>query len=503
MSPLRPAQSGFLVAAAVAVLALSGCNLAPKYARPSVPTPPNFKEEAATPAVAWTAARPRDGIPAGRWWGIYRDPRLSALEEQVEVSNQGILAAAANFRAARAAVTAARSAYFPTITTAPSASRVRSSQTWTSAPDGSAAGGSSIVNEYVLPVDATYTVDLWHRVGNTVAASSLNAQASAADLATALLSTQAELARDYFALQALDAERQLLDETVGSYRDALAATTALYRNGIYSEEDMARAKTQLDATVAQATDLAVSRAATEHAIAVLIGKPPADFSLSAMPLAARPPAVPAGLPSDLLERRPDIAAAERRVAAANAQIGAVRAAYFPSLVLGAEGGWESVHLSQWFSWPSRFWSIGPQLAGTLFDGGARRAQTEQARAEFDQTVANYRQTVLGAFQAVEDNLAALRILDSEAGQQQTAVDSSRRLLDLATTRYHTGIDSYLNVITAQAALLSNRELEVQIQLRQMTSSVSLVLALGGGWDAARLSQPRDPGSDSALAAGRR
>ena len=487
------------LAAALALLGLSGCNLAPKYARPSTPTPASFKE-AASPQVAWKPASPRDTAPPGRWWEIYQDPQLNALEQQVEISNQTILAAAANFREARAEVRAARSVLFPTITTAPSFSRVRSSATWNPASGAPSAGSSSstssktsgsITNEYVLPFDVSYEIDLWHRLGNALAATSLNAQVSAADLAAAQLSTQAELAQDYFELRTLDSERQILDDTVASYRQALQATSALYHNGIDSEEDVARAQAQLDAAIAQATDVGVARAAREHAIAVLIGKAPADFSLPVSPLVAQPPAVPVGLPSDLLERRPDIAAAERRVAAANAQIGIARSAYFPTLTLGAAAGWESTHLAQWFDWPSRFWSIGPELAGTVLDGGTRRAQTEEARAAFDETVANYRQTVLNAFQSVEDNLAALRILGEESREQQTAVESARHLLDLATTRYHAGIDSYLNVITAQTALLSSREAEVQIQLRQMASSVSLVMALGGGWDDSQL--PAMPG----------
>ena len=496
-----PSVHSLALAAAGLLSILAGCNLAPKYARPSAPAPANFKE-AVLPPVAWKPASPRDTVPPGRWWEIYQDPQLNALEQQVNISNQTILAAAANFREARAEVRAARSVLFPTVTTAPSFTRVRSSATWNPASGAPSAGSASststssktsgsISNEYVLPFDVSYVIDLWHRLGNALAISSLNAQVSAADLAAAQLSTQAELAQDYFELRTLDSERQILDDTVASYRQALQATSALYHNGIDSDEDVARAQAQLDATIAQATDIGVSRTAREHAIAVLIGKAPADFSLPVSPLVAQPPSVPAGLPSDLLERRPDIAAAERRVAAANAQIGIARSAYFPTLTLGVTGGWESTHLAEWFDWPSRFWSVGSELAGTVLDGGTRRAQTEEARAAFDETVANYRQTVLEAFQAVEDNLAALRILDEESREQRTAVESARHLLNLATTRYQAGIDSSLNVITAQTALLSSREAEVQIQLRQMTSSVSLVMALGGGWDDSQL--PPMPG----------
>ena len=493
----HPADSRGLGRVAWAVLALlafpeSGCNLAPKYARPSVQTPAGFREAGSAPAqdVAWTQARPGDGAMGGRWWKIYNDPGLDALEDQVQVSNQTIAAAEANFRAARAAAEFARSALFPTIGAAPAVSRARPSQTL-SLPPGTFSA-PTIVDEFSLPVEASYEIDLWGRVRNSARAGALAAQASAADLATALLGTQAELARDYFQLRALDAERHILDDTVASYRQTLDMTSALFRSGIDSQEDVTRAQTQLDTVIAQDTDIGVARASYEHAIAVLAGKPPSDVSLPVMPLAALPPAVPAGLPSDLLQRRPDIAAAERRVAAANAQIGIARSAYFPNLTLGAAGGWESYQFARWFEWPSRFWSVGPELAGTLLDGGARRAQTEEARAGFDEAVANYRQAVLSAFQAVEDNLSALRILADEAGQQRTAVEASGHLLDLAMTRYRTGIDSYLNVAIAQTTLLSNREAEVQIRLRQMTSSVSLIMALGGGWNSSEL--PRIAGA---------
>ena len=489
---MKTPHGSVLVFAFASALALAGggCNLAPRYERPSVDASAAFRETAPADdpsSVAWQAAQPSDAAPRGQWWEIFGDTRLNALEQQVESSNQTILAAAANFRAARAAVVGARSAFFPMLTAAPFFTRSRASQTLKkSASTGANAGSTGTANEYALPLDASYELDLWGRVRNNVGAVTADAQASAADLATALLSMQAELAQDYFQLHALDAERQILDESAASYRQSLEETRALFRAGIDSEEDVARAETQLNTTVAQASDLGVARAAFEHAIAVLVGKPPANLSLPVAPLTAHPPAVPAGVPSSLLERRPDIAAAERRVAAANAQIGIARTAYFPRLTLAAAGGWESSQVSHWFDWPGRFWSVGPQLAATLLDGGARRAQTDQARAAFDEATANYRQTVLSAFQGVENNLAALRILDEEARQQRVAVDSARHLLDLAHTRFTTGIDSYLNVITAQTALLSNRETEQHIQLRQMTASIGLLKALGGGWTTAQL-----------------
>jgi len=467
--------SGVAPAGLLALGCLAGCNLAPRYQRPSVAMPAAFKE-APAPAVAWAPAQPRDMVQRGAWWDLYQDPQLDALETQVRVSNQTIAAAEAGFRAARGAALSARSALFPVVGTDPAVDRLRNSGNWTAS---STAG--TIVNEYSLPVDASYEVDLWRRAGNTARASALAAQASADDLATVVLSTQAELAQDYFALRALDAQQSIFDRTVASYRAALDAIKTLNRSGIDSDEDVARAQNQLDTTIAQGTDLKAARALYEHAIAVLIGRPPAEFSLAAAPLTARPPAVPAGLPSALLERRPDIAAAERRVAAANAGIGVARTAYFPSLTLGASGGWEAIHSAEWFAWPSRFWSLGPELGATLFDWDARRGLTEQARAAFDQAAANYRQTVLTAFEAVEDNLAALRVLDEEAAEEHAAVESAQRLLDLAQTRYRLGIDSYLDVVTAQAGLLSSQGAEVEIRLRQMTASVSLVRALGGGW----------------------
>jgi NodT family efflux transporter outer membrane factor (OMF) lipoprotein len=470
-------QELFALALSGATLAWSGCNLAPKYAPPVIAVPAAFKEAppAAEAPVAWSPARPGDEAARGRWWEAYGDPQLDALEVQVKVSNQNVLAAEANFRAARAAL-------FPIAGLAPTVTRSRSSKTL--ATSSSTAG--IVTTEYNLPAEASYEIDFWGRIRNTARAAALDAQASAADAATALLSMQAELAQDYFQLCALDSERRILDDTVASYRRALEDTNTLFQSGIDSEEDLARAQNQLDVAVAQATDTAVARASFEHAIAVLTGRAPAGFSLAESPLVAQPPDVPAGLPSDLLQRRPDVAAAEHRVAAANAQIGVARAAYFPSLTLGATAGWESSHLSQWFDWPSRFWSIGPQAAMTLFAGGALRAATDQAHAEFDQAAANYRQTVLSAFQSVEDNLATLRILQQEAAQQRTATASSRRVLDLATTRFQTGIDSYLNVVTAQTALLASRKTEVQVELRRVLSSVSLVMALGGSWTPAQL-----------------
>jgi NodT family efflux transporter outer membrane factor (OMF) lipoprotein len=463
-------------------------------------------------------ARPEDDRIRVKWWELYGDPVLNALEERVRISNQTILAAEANYRLSRAMVVAARSALFPTLTIGPSFTRTRSSttthggtaatgatpstsgSTTTSTGGGAtttttASAGTTTVgtvtgpnpsNLFAVPLDLSYQVDLWDRVHNSISAAAATAQASAADVATAILSVQAEVANDYFEVRALETESQLVDETIAADRKALALTRTLFAAGIDSDEDVANAETQLATVTAQATDVGVARAQYEHALAVLVGQTPAAFTLAAGAWVVQPPAIPLGLPSRLLERRPDIAAAERQVAAANADIGVARAAYYPSLTLGASGGFESSALSQLFNWPSRFWSFGPQVSGTLFDGGARRAQTEEAQATYDQTVANYRQTVLAGFQAVEDNLAALRILGTEVGQQRVAVAAADHSLKLALARYQSGIDSYLNVTIAQTTLLTNRQTALQLQLRQMTASVNLILALGGGWDSSQL-----------------
>ncbi|HEY7307085.1 MAG TPA: efflux transporter outer membrane subunit [Bryobacteraceae bacterium] len=492
------ARIGIALAIAVLVL-LCACNPGPKYARPpaSAPTafkeaPPQFKE-----GNGWKLAQPGDDKIRPKWWEMYGDPQINALEEQVQISNQTIVTAEANFRSARALVVSTRSQLFPFIggtasyTNSRFSSNARNIVTPGSAGSTSSSSKNSAINNFSLSADLTYTVDLWHRIRNTIAANAFSAQASAADIATALLSTQAELASDYFQVRALDMQRAILEGTLANYREALNLTLTLFKAGIDSEQDVAQARTQLDTAIAQETDLGVARAQFEHAIATLIGKPASEFSLAVSRFEPTPPPVPVAVPSELLERRPDIAAAERRVASANAEIGIARAAYYPTLSLSASGGFQASQIAQWFTWPSRFWSLGPSLSQTLFDAGARRALNEQAEASYDASVGNYRQTVLGAFQAVEDNLAALRILAQEVFEQQTAINSSAHYLALALTRYKAGMDSYLNVITAQNAVLTNREAQVQTRSRQMTSSVSLIMALGGGWDAAQLPQMKD------------
>jgi NodT family efflux transporter outer membrane factor (OMF) lipoprotein len=473
------------------------CNPAPKYVKPPAPVPQAFKETAqqSQEGIGWRIAKPEDDKIRGNWWEMYHDSTLNELEQQVRISNQTIKIAEANYRAAQALVVTARSALFPTAT---------ASISYTNEKFGSTRGGalvttssgvpvsasSSAVNIYSLPATASYTVDLWYRVRNSIAAQEFSAQASAADVATAILSTQAELAQDYFEIRALDAERAILEDTLNNYRQALRLTETLFKAGVDSEQDVAQAQLQVDTAAASLTDLGVSRAQYEHAIAMLIGRPPAEFSLAPAPFVAKLPEIPLAVPSHLLERRPDIAAYERQIAAANAQIGVARAAYFPDLTLSVTGGFQSTAFTKWLTWPSRFWSVGPSAAQIVFEHGALRGPVEQAEANYDAMVANYRQTTLAAFQGVEDQLAALRILSQELEEQRTAVAAADHYLNLALTLYKTGVDSYLNVITAQNSLLSTRLAVVNLELRQMTASVNLIMDLGGGWDVSALPNER-------------
>jgi NodT family efflux transporter outer membrane factor (OMF) lipoprotein len=480
---------------------LTGCNVGPKYHTPPVNPPAAYKE--LTPddyknTDGWKVAQPKDDALRGKWWEIFGDPQLNALEEKVNVSNQNIAAAAANFFAARALVKEARSQLFPTVSTNPAITVQRPSATLSTTKagtSGSSATGSTSTTptgtfaEYTLPFDATWEPDLFGRIRNTIKSAAYGAQASAADLENTRLTVQADLAVDYFQLRGEDALKQLLDSTVATYRRSLDLTKALYETGIDSDEAVAQAETQLEATQAQDAALGIQRAQFEHAIAMLTGQPASTFSIPVSPLSSSPPAIPIGVPSQLLERRPDIAVAERLMAQANAQIGIARAAYFPTVTLSAAAGLESTAITSWFTWPSRFFSVGPAAAETLFDAGLRRATMEQFRAQYDETVANYRQAVLTAFQQVEDNLASLRILSVEIQHQDAAVKSAEKTLAIAQDRYKLGIDPYLNVLTAQTALLSNQETAVNLRIQQMTASGGLIEALGGGWNASQLPSP--------------
>jgi NodT family efflux transporter outer membrane factor (OMF) lipoprotein len=454
---------------------LQGCTVGPPYHRPAVPSPPAFKE-----ADGWKVAQPKDEALHGDWWRLFNDPQLDTLERQVNVSNQNIAAAFAAFLQARALVKEARAQYYPTLTVAPSVTRSRSSAATTAISSG------RTFNGFDLPFDASWTPDLWGRVRNTVKGNVAAAQASAADLENTRLTAQAELAVDYYQLRTQDSLKQLLDATVVAYEQSLQVNQALYETGIGGEEAVAQAEVQLKATQAQDSNLGIARAQYEHAIALLVGQPASTFSIPVEPLKADAPAIPIGVPSQLLERRPDVAADERLMAQANAQIGVATAAYFPTLTLSATAGFESSSLSNWLSWPSRYWSVGPSLSETLFDGGLRRATVQQYRAAYDQTVATYRQAVLAAFQQVEDNLAALRILSQQIEQQDAAVAAAQRYLAIATDRYQLGLDPYLDVITAQTTLLNNQQTAASLRMQQLTDSVQLIEALGGGWDASQL-----------------
>ncbi len=471
-----------LVALAASLMLLTACTVGPDYVRPTVEAPAAFKE-----MEGWKPAQPRDQEIKGNWWEAYDDSLLNTLEEQVNISNQNLAQAEAQYRQARALVQSARAAYFPTITANASETRSRASSSFSSTQLQSTNPVTrGITNNYLLTLDAAWEPDLWGRVRRTVESNEASAQASAADLVAARLSAQAELAQDYIQLRALDSQKQLLDDTVAAYEKTLQLTQNQYAAGIVAKVDVVQAQTQLQSTQAQAIDVGVQRAQFEHAIALLIGKPASELTITPAPLTAAVPAVPVGVPSDLLERRPDVAAAERLVAAANAQIGVAIAAYFPSLTLSASGGYQSPSWSNWFTLPSRFWAVGPALAETLFDGGLRRAQTDQARAAYDANVAAYRQTVLTGFKEVEDNLASLRILEQEAQVQDEAVQSARQAVALTTNQYKAGTVNYLNVVVVQAAALNNERTAVDILNRRLVASVLLIKALGGGWNSSDL-----------------
>jgi NodT family efflux transporter outer membrane factor (OMF) lipoprotein len=469
------------VLTAIAVLQLTGCVVGPKYHPPVVQAPPAYKE-----LGDWKPAQPNEQNLGGRWWSIFQDPQLDALEVQVDVSNQNLKAAEAQYRQARAVLRYYRADYYPTVTAGPSATRTNVSA---NSPTSTILRGTTY-NNFVLPFDVSYQADVWGRVRKNVESYREQAQASAADLATVNLSMHADLAVDYFAARSLDAEEQLLNSTVKAYQQALDLTESRFQGGIASEVEVEQARTILKTTQAEAVDVGVARAQYEHAVAILIGKPPAEFSLPPLPLTAPPPHVPISVPSELLERRPDIAAAERLVASANAQIGVAKSAYYPVINLGATGGFESSVITTLISGPSAMWSIGLSAVGTVFDVGRRRALNDQARAAYDSQVADYRQSVLNGFQQVEDNLAAVRILENEAKVQDEAVAAAQHSLDLSIIRYKGGVTSYLEVITAQNAALADEVTAVNILGRRMANTVLLIQALGGGWD--RSSLPERP-----------
>jgi NodT family efflux transporter outer membrane factor (OMF) lipoprotein len=473
-------------------LALSGCRVGPQYVRPTAPMAPEFKEvppENFLSEDGWKRAQPSDTQLKGDWWTLFNDPQLNALEAQIDPANQTLKQSEANFRAARAAVRFNRASEAPTIGAAPSLGAVRYSNHQpylVSVPQPNNGEG-----DFELPFDLNYEIDLWGRVRRTVTQSRELAQASAADLATSRLSLHAELAIDYLDLRSADAQRKLLNDTVVAYQNALQLTEDRYNGGASPLSDVSQARTVLQTAQVEATNVDIYRAAYEHAIAVLIGKPPAQFTLQPDPItvdAPTLPVVPGMLPSQLLERRPDIASSERSMAAANEQIGIAEAAYYPTLSLSGAGGFLGTSAVNWFTWPSRFFAVGTTFSQTLYDHGRRRATSDIALAQYDGTLAMYRQTTLTAFQQVEDNLNALHNLEIEAGQQHGATASAQQSLDLFNIRYEDGVDSYLQVITWQTALLTNQLNDIAITQRRFEASVLLVKALGGGWNASQLPQ---------------
>ena len=473
-----------LVGAGMAVL-LSSCTVGPKYTKPSVPSAPAYTEKPPTTykeVAGWTTAQPGDAVIRGNWWELFGDSQLNALEQQVEPANQTLKVAEANFRQARASIKYNRSFLYPTVGAGASISQNRvSGNNPTGFPGRSYA-------DFNLPISVSYDADLWGRVRRAIAASREQFQASAADLENVKLELQTELAVDYFEARSLDAQKQLLDDTVAAYQRALQLTQNRFNGGVASKAEVAQAQTQLNQTQAQQMDIGVARAEYEHAIAVLVGKVPEGYTLMPVPEKKQPPAIPVGVPSQLLQRRPDIAAAERQVAAANEQIGIARSAFFPDLVISATGGFQAGSIVNWFTWPSRYWAVGPQVLQTIFDAGRRRAQLETAEAGYDATVANYRQTALTAFQEVEDNLSTLRILEQESAKQQEATAAAENSLQLSMNRYKGGLVTYLEVITTQSIALSNERTEVDLLRRRMDASVQLIKALGGGWDTSKLPQ---------------
>jgi len=459
---------------ALVVLALAACSVGPDYVRPQMDEAPTvFKE-----GQNWKPAQPSELTADGKWWEMFGDAQLNALVGQVDISNQNLALAEANFRNAMALVQTSRAAYSPTLDATASATRSRSGS---SSSNSSSSNNAGVRNSYSFALNASWEADVWGRVRRDVEASQASAQASAADLAATRLSAQAQLAQNYLQLRVLDAQQKLLEETVEAYQRSYQLTKNQYAVGMVAKSDVIQAQSQLNSAQASALDNGVSRAQIEHAIALLVGKTPSTFTLPKAPLEATAPPIPQGLPSMLLERRPDVAAAERRVAAANAKIGVAKAAYFPSLTLSASGGYQSSSFADWFSLPGRVWSLGPQLAQSIFDGGLRRAATDQAIASYDGTVAEYKQAVLTAFQEVEDNLAALRILEQEAAVQNEALLAARQAVLLVTNQYKAGTVSYVNVITAQATALSAERTALDILNRRMAASVLLAKALGGGW----------------------
>jgi NodT family efflux transporter outer membrane factor (OMF) lipoprotein len=476
---LRPTTSATTaIATAIALISTSACAVGMKYQRPEMPAPPAYRESL---PQGWTDAQPRDSAPRGQWWSAFNDPDLDALEGRVSISNQNVLAAEAQFRAAQATVRVTRADEFPTVSLSPSATIAGGAAR--TLGTGAALAGSHL---YSIPLDATYQADVWGSIRRSVKANAAIAQASAADLENARLLYESEIASDYFQLQGLDAEQRVLGSAVQSYERSLELTRDRFQGGVASMGDVALAETQLETARGQLTDVGIARAQFEHAIAVLTGRAPSEVSIPEATMESTPPTVTVGLPSTLLERRPDIAAAERRVAAANEQIGVARAAFYPALTFGGTAGSQAIAIADLLTTPTRIWSVGVQLAETLFDGGKRRAQVRLTQAEYDAAVATYKQAVLTGFQQVDDALVELDRLAQEADIASRAVAAAQQSVDIANIQYTGGLVNYLQVVTAQTSLLQNQRSAIDILTRRLVASVSLIQSLGGGWDASQL-----------------
>jgi NodT family efflux transporter outer membrane factor (OMF) lipoprotein len=475
----------------------AGCVVGPKYHAPSPQAPAAVYKESPSQFKEtgdWTVAQPSDAMLRGKWWEIFNDAELNALEEQLNINNQNIKQYFENYMEARAIVREARSQYFPTLTAAPSVTHSRASANLGSTTANTSGTGTTTSTTtpqlqstlYSLPLEASWEADLWGKVRNTVRQAQYAAQVSAADLENERLTEQASLAEYFFQIRGQDQLQKIFDETVDADQKAYDLTRSLYDAGIDDQISVVEAETTLRSAQAGATNVGIARAQYEHAIAVLIGKTATDFSIPVKPMTIAPPPIPVGVPSELLERRPDVAAAERTMAEANASIGIAYAAYYPTLTLTADGGFESSAFKNWLSWPSRFWSVGASLPETIFDAGLRRATVQQYVATYNADLASYRQTVLAAFQNVEDSLAEVRILSKQIQQEQQAVNSAQTFLKLEQGRYDTGIDPYLDVLIAQTTVLADQQTLNALQVQQMTSAVALVEALGGGWDRSQL-----------------
>jgi NodT family efflux transporter outer membrane factor (OMF) lipoprotein len=488
-----------LTALALACVALQGCRVGPKYVPPVIQAPDAFKEvtQKSPDGTTWTPALPQDATLRGNWWELYNEPELNALEEKLNTSNHSIAQSFQNFMAARAQVRQARAQYFPTVSVGPAYTRGRTSSnasgqiaSSSTTTTGSTSTTTTAVdlnsNSFSLPFDVSWEPDVWGRIRNTVREYANAAQASAADLANEKLTEQANLAEYYFELRGQDSLIDLYDQTIEAYQKYLDLTRVRSRTGVDSEQAVAQAELNVKTAVAERTNLRIARAQYEHAIALLTGQAATSFSLPHQPLVTNVPTIPIGVPSQILQRRPDIAAAERTMAQANALIGVQTAAYYPTITIGGDIGFQSTKITNLFTWPSKFYSLGPAASETLIDGGLRRGQLDQYKAEYEADAAAYRQTVLTAFQQTEDNLASIRLLGQQRSEQQDAIVAAQRYYDLSNIRYKTGIDTFLNVFTAQTSLLTNQQTAVNLRVQQMTSSVQLIEALGGGWDTSQL-----------------